>query len=215
MSYERMNQLHTPTDSCPGRLLDAGEQLFAKHGFDGASVREITGLAAANLGAITYHFGSKAGLYEAVIARAQEGMLERLEAAAWGSGTSLDRLEAVVRAHFGYLDERPTLRRLLMQVVLVDQAIPPSALSRLRRVLGLVATLVAQGQTDGQIRAGDPVALTVAVVAQPLMLNLLRDALRAVPQLDLEDPATRGTMMDEAVRFVRAGLSRPRRKETT
>lgn len=208
-----MNEMHTPTDSCAARLLDAGEELFAKHGFDGSSVRDITGLATANLGAITYHFGSKAGLYEAVIARAQEGMLSRLETAAWGSGSSLDRIEAVVRAHFAYLNERPSLRRLLMQVVLGNHAIPPSALARLRRTLGLMATLIAQGQKDGQLRAGDPVALTVAVVAQPLMLNLLRDALRAVPQLDLEDPATRGTMIDEAVRFVRAGLTRPRREE--
>lgn len=209
-----MTQAQASTDSCAGRLLDAGEEVFSSKGFDGASVRDITALAEANLGAITYHFGSKAGLYEAVIARAQEGMSTRLEAAAWGPGGSLDRIEAVVRAHFGYLNEHPGLRRLFMQVVLAQHAIPPSALARLRRILGVMARLVAQGQSEGQIRGGDPVALTVAVMAQPLMLNLLRDALRAVPELDLEDPDTRGTMIDEAVRFVRAGLARPRRKET-
>jgi AcrR family transcriptional regulator len=51
------------------RLLDVAEELFAERGFRGASVREITRLAACNLAAINYHFGGKAGLYREVILR--------------------------------------------------------------------------------------------------------------------------------------------------
>ena len=49
-------------------LIAAGRRLFARHGYDGSSVRAITEDAGANLGAITYHFGSKRGLYDAVVA---------------------------------------------------------------------------------------------------------------------------------------------------
>ncbi|WP_329051936.1 TetR family transcriptional regulator [Amycolatopsis sp. NBC_01488] len=69
------------------QLLDAAEQLFAEHGFRGASVRAITELAGANLAAIGYHFGSKAELLAAVVRRVVEPII-----AAQAAG--LDRLLA-------------------------------------------------------------------------------------------------------------------------
>ncbi|WP_164738514.1 TetR/AcrR family transcriptional regulator [Aquabacter cavernae] len=51
------------------RLLDKAEALFAEHGFNGVSMRTITGAAGVNLAAAHYHFQSKEGLYRAVFAR--------------------------------------------------------------------------------------------------------------------------------------------------
>jgi len=51
------------------RILDAAEYLFARHGYDATSLRQITGRAKVNLAAVNYHFGSKKELVKAVIAR--------------------------------------------------------------------------------------------------------------------------------------------------
>ena len=51
------------------RILDAAERLFMVHGFDGASMRQITGEAAVNLAAVNYHFGSKEALMQEVFRR--------------------------------------------------------------------------------------------------------------------------------------------------
>lgn len=51
------------------RILDVAEQLFAEHGFEGTSLRDITQTAAVNLAAVNYHFGSKEGLFQAVCLR--------------------------------------------------------------------------------------------------------------------------------------------------
>ena len=51
------------------RILDAAESVFMVHGFDGASLRQITGEAGVNLAAGHYHFGSKEELFKAVLAR--------------------------------------------------------------------------------------------------------------------------------------------------
>ena len=51
------------------RILDAAERLFMAHGFDGASMRQITGEAAVNLAAVNYHFGSKEALMQEVFRR--------------------------------------------------------------------------------------------------------------------------------------------------
>ena len=44
------------------RLLQAAEQLFAKRGFAGVTMRDIARVAKANVAAAHYHFGSKEGL---------------------------------------------------------------------------------------------------------------------------------------------------------
>ena len=49
------------------RLLEAAMSVFAEHGFDGASTRMLVNKAGVNISAIPYYFGSKDGLYEAVI----------------------------------------------------------------------------------------------------------------------------------------------------
>ena len=68
------------------RILDAAEELFMQHGFEGTSMRHLTSRAGVNLAAVNYHFGSKHALIEAVFRRRLDPMnaeriaaLERLE----------------------------------------------------------------------------------------------------------------------------------------
>jgi len=69
------------------RILDAAEELFMQHGFEGTSMRALTSKAGVNLAAVNYHFGSKDALIEAVFRRRLDPMnlariaeLENLEA---------------------------------------------------------------------------------------------------------------------------------------
>lgn len=49
------------------RLLDAGAQEFAEHGFRHASIRQICARATANPAAVNYHFGNKERFYAEVL----------------------------------------------------------------------------------------------------------------------------------------------------
>lgn len=51
------------------RIMDTATRLFARDGFHLTSLRTLTEQAAVNLAAVNYHFGSKEGLLQAVIAR--------------------------------------------------------------------------------------------------------------------------------------------------
>ena len=62
MTAQIKNELHD-------RIIDAAEELFARHGYDGASMRSITQKAGVNLAAIHYHLGDKQTLYALVVSR--------------------------------------------------------------------------------------------------------------------------------------------------
>ncbi len=56
-------------------LIDAATPLFVARGFEGTKTRDIADKARANVSAINYHFGSKMGLYQAVIKKQSEDMI--------------------------------------------------------------------------------------------------------------------------------------------
>jgi AcrR family transcriptional regulator len=58
---------HQRGEETRGRILEVALDLFATSGFDGASTRTIAQRAGVNLPAIQYYFGSKEGLYRAVV----------------------------------------------------------------------------------------------------------------------------------------------------
>src|SRR5260221_1137918 len=91
------------------RILDAAEELFMQHGFEGASMRLLTSTAGVNLAAVNYHFGSKDALIEALFRRRVDPMnaarvaeIERHEKEAAGRPIAH---EAIIRALVG-----PSLR---------------------------------------------------------------------------------------------------------
>ena len=58
-----------PHFSTKERILSAAEDLFAKSGFAGASLRQVTSAANVNLAAVNYHFGSKENLINELFKR--------------------------------------------------------------------------------------------------------------------------------------------------
>ena len=65
---------HPRGEETRGRILEAALDLFAASGFDGASTRTIAERAGVNLPAIQYYFGSKEGLYRAVVEQFSQQM---------------------------------------------------------------------------------------------------------------------------------------------
>lgn len=120
MRFDMMD-LRAKGDVTKGRLLEATERLIAEKGFDAVSVRDITGLAKANVAAVNYHFGSREGLLGALLEQRMKPIfVERAE-----------RLEA--------LGDAASIRQLLVawvQPLLL--AVPPNGMDEVTqaRILG-------------------------------------------------------------------------------
>jgi AcrR family transcriptional regulator len=93
------------------KLMDAAETLFARKGYHGASLRNITSAAGVDLALVNYHFGSKERLLAAVLERRgaalNEERLRRLAQVRLAAAPGAPSTEAVVDA---FLD--PILDRL-------------------------------------------------------------------------------------------------------
>jgi AcrR family transcriptional regulator len=100
-----------PKRTTKDKLMDAAEKLFARRGFHGASVRDITAAAGVDLALVNYHFGSKEKLLAAIIERRghvlNEERLQRLADERLRAAPEPPSTEAVVAA---FLD--PILDRL-------------------------------------------------------------------------------------------------------
>jgi AcrR family transcriptional regulator len=94
-------------------LLDAAETLFAKQGYYGASVRDITKLAGVPHGLATYHFKSKDDLYRQVVARRADAIIGLLSESLTaskpsekGQAASIESiLSAYVSAHINFASQ--------------------------------------------------------------------------------------------------------------
>jgi len=83
-------------------ILDAAEAQFARHGFEGASMRAIAEAAGVAQALLHYHFKTKEGLFEAMFAR-RSGAINRIRLARLdamlvrGNPTVEDIVEALLR----------------------------------------------------------------------------------------------------------------------
>lgn len=188
-------------------LIAAGRKLFAQRGFDGTSVRALTKEAGANLGAVTYHFGSKQHLYAAVLEDGLRPLAERVVRTAKAKGTARQRMLAVVEDYFDHFAERPEMPHLLLQEVAAGKEPPEVILEIIGTVKQTLAGLQREGERDGSVRPGHPVLTALSVVSQPVYLTLVSPILRAVGGIDLSDPETRRIAVQHTLSFVDAALA--------
>jgi AcrR family transcriptional regulator len=125
----RFNQAQPPEEANGNgatrqRLLDTAGEIFAAHGFRGATVREICRKAGANVAAVNYHFGGKAGLYAEVLRFAHTCAMTKYppDMGLKPKASARERLHAFVRSFlFRVLDKgRPAWHGKLMAREIAD-----------------------------------------------------------------------------------------------
>ncbi len=85
------------------KILEAAEKLISQYGPERATLRRITAEAGVNLASINYHFGSKANLENAILARFldpfESQRIQLLESAEKQAGAKGPSLEQVIRCY--------------------------------------------------------------------------------------------------------------------
>lgn len=165
-------------DSTRQALLEAARVHFGRDGYEATSVRRITSEAGVNLGAVTYHFGSKHALHEEVLARSLGPLREGVEEAVQGS-PAREALEGAVAAITALARKDPNVARLVFREIAAEGAPPEPVSAALGEVVDRLADLVRDGKAQGDVEAGDPVLTAVSLLVQALGSPLMHGALAA------------------------------------
>jgi AcrR family transcriptional regulator len=92
------------------RILDAAEALFAEHGFDGVTVRQVTRKSKVDVALAHYYFDTKKGLFDAVFVRRasilNEARLKAMDTYQADPGPAGATIEGFVQAFLDPIMER-------------------------------------------------------------------------------------------------------------
>lgn len=143
------------------KLLVTARGLFAQQGYHAISTRQVAEAAKVNPAMIHYYFGSKEGLYEAMLADSFAPLMERL-AAVLASADDADALGNFFSLYMHTLGANPWMPPLILREVVAEGG-------RLRGWFiqqfaskgdGLLTRLIEREQAVGRIRADADPALT-------------------------------------------------------
>lgn len=88
------------------RILAAAEKLFARHGFSGTSIRDITDMVGIQPPALYNHFPNKEDLYAEVLAESLRPLIELIDAAA-DDAPNVESADQIVGRGMDLLREHP------------------------------------------------------------------------------------------------------------
>ncbi len=144
-------------------LLEAGAALFAESGFDGVPTAAVAARAGVNKALISYHFGGKRGLYQAILAAGFAEMAERLKAVEARNEDAREALRELLGAFAAVRERRPDFPILFVREVL-SRGIDPGVLPHLAEILGVTRRIAERGMRKGVFRRVDPAAMHLALV---------------------------------------------------
>jgi AcrR family transcriptional regulator len=192
------------------RLLTKAREVFAREGYHGASIRTITREAGVNLGAVTYHFGSKQALYHAVLEEILTPLSARVSAVCEDSGSARARIREVLRAVFEHLWSNPDQARFMVELRLGHVELTDEIMELMMPVSQALVGLIQEGQREGVVREGAPLLFVLSMMAQPVYFMLVTR--NTDPALLPADPTTdggRATYLDHMIEVFLRGVSLP------
>ncbi len=196
-------------------LLESAGEVFAEHGHAKATSKEICERAGANIAAVNYHFGSKDGLYAAVLQEAHARLVS-IESMAATASSNVDArqklrmfLSQIVRqltsgGRSGWelrVLSREILSRSSMMSGLVEKQIAPKA----QLLRGIVAEVM-------KLPPDHPaVSRSIVNIMGPVLMLLVTDRTiqkKVAPHLELDEEA----MTEHFVTYALGGLEAVARK---
>ena len=106
-------------------IMDAAEKLFADNGFSGTSVRDIAEAAGVNLAMISYYFGSKEKLMEAMFRYRGDFMRLKLESILLNSNlTPLQKVDKLIDEYIERIFNKQCFHKVMLREQMVDNTGP-------------------------------------------------------------------------------------------
>ncbi|MFI5952703.1 TetR/AcrR family transcriptional regulator [Cryptosporangium sp. NPDC051539] len=158
------------------QILDVAEDLFGHQGYRATSLQQVADRAEFSVGALYQFFSGKEELLRAVMFRRGGELIERMRAAIDPASAGVANLVALVAAISGYFARFPAYGLLTVRLASPGEDAPsdlgPTG-EGFAGAMALFADVLRAGQAAGDVRDGDPAALSQ--LASSMMTAHLQD----------------------------------------
>jgi AcrR family transcriptional regulator len=135
MSPEASNK--TEAETVASHIAREAARLFAAHGYDATSVREIVQGAGVTKPTLYYYYQSKEGLAKALVVEPLSHLVEQLRQIVTTERDAVRCLERILEAHFAFCRENPDRSRFLYALLLGPPGSEPAQdMTRCKEDLG-------------------------------------------------------------------------------
>ncbi len=198
------------------KIIQAGVEEFAEHGFDGARIDRIASRGNINKAMIYYHYRGKEALYESVLSMIVTGIYEKVKSVVPHESSAPEQLEAFLRGYGNYLSviDQNYIRIMLREVgsggkyfkkITVPKLIAPA--------FALIAEIVQGGIQKKEFRELEPAFVMVQSMSALVFYNLLRITLEGSDLYPLLFGEGRGEQyIDSVVTVLKQGILTERGK---
>ncbi len=158
-------------------LLLAARQVFARNGLAATRVGDIAAEAGVSQGLVYHYFPNKEALFVEIVEGALRETARLASGAVQRTGSAWQRLEYLCEHMLAGVREEPEYVLVILQAF--TSAAAPVQVGAIvaeygAQTFGDIVRLIAQGQTEGSVAAGDPIELGIAFTASIQGLALAR-----------------------------------------
>jgi TetR/AcrR family transcriptional regulator len=194
-------------ETSPARILTEARREFAQRGFAAARLQDIAARAGLSHPTLLYHFGSKEGLYAAVIEQAVSDWAETTSAAITTGLGGFDQVAALIDAGFEFFaSHRDFVVIVRREAIEGGGRLEQAMADHMRPFLDAAVDFLRREMAAGRLREHDPVELMQ--LCYSALLTYFSDARFRARLLD-EDPLTPAAgrhFRDALTGILRAGL---------
>lgn len=190
-------------------ILDAAENLFARHGFAPTPVKDIALAANVNVALLYYYYRDKEGLYHAVLDRAVSRFAQGVAPALAQHADPADAVANLIQLQGRALARHPNLARLLARELVDHDAAHarPQLASLAATLFKRLCDTIENGQRLGTFRQDlDPRFAAISAIAQVIHFVMARPAIQILLGDRAIDESTESAFTSHAAGFALAAL---------
>jgi len=193
-------------------ILDAAEEYFAREGFDRTRLEDVANKVGVQRGAVFHYFAGKRALYEAVLARLGQDLMQRLRDPIVAQGSLPERIEAALLTWISFSAERPAFSRIILRLAADGAASERPTIERsLTPFLTLLEKTIEEGERQGVLKplVASPLQLASTLAGATVFLLAAMPAFAATPEPHPMSPETIETYRRGALAVARHLLGIP------
>lgn len=149
-----------------GRIERVARREFARHGFEGASIRQITAEARVTKPVLYYYFKNKRDLFLSLLEEAVAPLCDEVEGIAHREALPIQQMERIIAAFKRFAQEKPDEFRLLHRAVeRREREVQIMAQKYFRRIFRAISRVLNEGIERQDFRSLNVPQTTFSVIA--------------------------------------------------